>query len=406
MTTTPAPLRLGLNLDHVATLRNARGGAHPDPVRFAHLALEAGADAITVHLREDRRHIRDADVERLMAELTAPLNLEMAVTAEMVAIARRLRPHAVCLVPEKRQEVTTEGGLDAVGGGAALAEAVAALTRCRLPRFAVHRSGAGPAGCGPRGWRTRGRAAHRHLLRDDAGRGVAPASWTGCGAPPGMQPRSAWSVMPDTASTMATCGRWRRIADHRRTEHRALPGRRGGRDRPTGSSAADARGDGCRAARPRQARGHSMKIAILGAGGVGGYFGARLAAHGNDVTFIARGAHAAAMRANGLRVLSGAGDLHLQPVQLHEDALQTGLVDIVLVAVKMYDLDAAAAIIKPLLNVDTAVVPFQNGVEAAGHSRAQPRPPLCLRRGRLYRRRDRGAGRDPPHRQHGAAHVR
>ena len=117
MTTTPAPLRLGLNLDHVATLRNARGGAHPDPVRFAHLALEAGADAITVHLREDRRHIRDADVERLMAELTAPLNLEMAVTAEMVAIARRLRPHAVCLVPEKRQEVTTEGGLDAVGGG-------------------------------------------------------------------------------------------------------------------------------------------------------------------------------------------------------------------------------------------------------------------------------------------------
>jgi pyridoxine 5-phosphate synthase len=132
-----APLRLGLNLDHVATLRNARGGIHPDPVRIAHLALEAGADAITVHLREDRRHIRDRDVERLMAELPAPLNLEMAVTAEMVAIARRLRPHATCLVPEKRQEVTTEGGLDAVGGGAALAEAVAALGEagCRVSLF-------------------------------------------------------------------------------------------------------------------------------------------------------------------------------------------------------------------------------------------------------------------------------
>lgn len=137
MTITPAPLRLGLNLDHVATLRNARGGAHPDPARFAHLALEAGADAITVHLREDRRHIRDADVERLMAELAAPLNLEMAVTSEMVAIARRLRPHAVCFVPEKRQEVTTEGGLDAAGGGAALAEAVAALgdAGCRVSLF-------------------------------------------------------------------------------------------------------------------------------------------------------------------------------------------------------------------------------------------------------------------------------
>jgi pyridoxine 5-phosphate synthase len=135
--TTPAPLRLGLNLDHVATLRNARGGVHPDPVRFAHLAVEAGADGITVHLREDRRHIRDADVERLTRELIAPLNLEMAVTAEMIAIARRLRPHAACLVPEKRTEVTTEGGLDAAGGGAALSEAVAALAEagCRVSLF-------------------------------------------------------------------------------------------------------------------------------------------------------------------------------------------------------------------------------------------------------------------------------
>ena len=135
--TVALPLRLGLNLDHVATVRNARGGTHPDPVRFAHLAVEAGADGITVHLREDRRHIRDQDVERLMAELTAPLNLEMAVTAEMVAIARRLRPHAVCLVPEKRTEVTTEGGLDAAGGGQALTEAVAALAEagCRVSLF-------------------------------------------------------------------------------------------------------------------------------------------------------------------------------------------------------------------------------------------------------------------------------
>ena len=133
----PLPLRLGVNLDHVATLRNARGGAHPDPVRFAHLAAEAGADGITVHLREDRRHIRDADVERLTDELTVPLNLEMAVTTEMVAIACRLRPHATCLVPEKRTEVTTEGGLDAAGGGPALAEAVAALAEagCRVSLF-------------------------------------------------------------------------------------------------------------------------------------------------------------------------------------------------------------------------------------------------------------------------------
>ncbi len=135
--TLPQSLRLGINLDHVATLRNARGGTHPDPVRFAHLAVEAGADGITVHLREDRRHIRDADVERLIAELQAPLNLEMAVTAEMVAIACRLKPHAVCLVPEKRTEVTTEGGLDAVAGGAALAELVAALgaAGCRVSLF-------------------------------------------------------------------------------------------------------------------------------------------------------------------------------------------------------------------------------------------------------------------------------
>lgn len=108
-------LRLGVNIDHVATIRNARGGALPDPVRAALLAVEAGADGITAHLREDRRHIRDLDMERLRAELTRPLNFEMAATPEMVAIATRLRPHAVCLVPERREERTTEGGLDVIG---------------------------------------------------------------------------------------------------------------------------------------------------------------------------------------------------------------------------------------------------------------------------------------------------
>ena len=108
-------LRLGVNIDHVATLRNARGGEHPDPVRAAHLATMAGADGITAHLREDRRHITDRDIERLMAEIALPLNLEMAATEEMLGIALAHRPHAACIVPEKREERTTEGGLDAAG---------------------------------------------------------------------------------------------------------------------------------------------------------------------------------------------------------------------------------------------------------------------------------------------------
>ena len=109
------PLRLGVNVDHVATVRNARGGIHPDPVRAALLAAEAGADGITAHLREDRRHISDDDIARLRTQLHVPLNLEMAPTAEMLAIALKHRPHAVCLVPEKREERTTEGGLDVAG---------------------------------------------------------------------------------------------------------------------------------------------------------------------------------------------------------------------------------------------------------------------------------------------------
>jgi pyridoxine 5-phosphate synthase len=120
-------LRLGVNVDHVATVRNARGGVHPDPVRAAKLAIEAGADGITAHLREDRRHIRDDDMARLKAEITKPLNFEMAATDEMVAIAVKTRPHAACIVPERRAEVTTEGGLDAVGQHNQLAPAIAKL---------------------------------------------------------------------------------------------------------------------------------------------------------------------------------------------------------------------------------------------------------------------------------------
>ncbi|MBC9207219.1 pyridoxine 5'-phosphate synthase [Roseomonas aerophila] len=120
-------IRLGVNVDHVATLRNARGGTHPDPLRAALVALEAGADSITVHLREDRRHIRDADVVEMRRTLSAPINLEMAATAEMTEFALNIRPHAACLVPERRAEVTTEGGLDAAGQEAQLQPVVAAL---------------------------------------------------------------------------------------------------------------------------------------------------------------------------------------------------------------------------------------------------------------------------------------
>jgi pyridoxine 5-phosphate synthase len=111
--TSRSKLRLGVNIDHVATIRNARGGRHPDPVRAAKLAIAAGADGITAHLREDRRHIRDEDIARLKAEIGKPLNLEMAATDEMLGIALKTKPHAACIVPEKRSERTTEGGLDA-----------------------------------------------------------------------------------------------------------------------------------------------------------------------------------------------------------------------------------------------------------------------------------------------------
>ena len=124
-------LRLGVNIDHVATVRNARGGRQPDPVRAALLAEKAGADGITAHLREDRRHITDGDITRLTQEIALPLNLEMAATEEMLGIALRHRPHAACIVPERREERTTEGGLDAAGGGD------------RLRRFIGELAGAG-----------------------------------------------------------------------------------------------------------------------------------------------------------------------------------------------------------------------------------------------------------------------
>jgi len=121
-------LRLGVNIDHIATVRNARGGTLPDPVRGAVLAIEAGADGITAHLREDRRHIRDEDIRRLMASISKPLNFEMAATEDMVAIALATQPHAACLVPEKRTERTTEGGLDVVGGHDHIRDATMRLT--------------------------------------------------------------------------------------------------------------------------------------------------------------------------------------------------------------------------------------------------------------------------------------
>ena len=159
--TTPEPamrrpvgrLRLGVNIDHVATIRNARGGAVPDPIRAAKLAEQAGADGITAHLREDRRHITDADIERLMQALTLPLNFEMAATDEMQAIALRHKPHAVCIVPERREERTTEGGLEVAREENRLAHFIAPLREagCRVSIFiaadrrqieAAHRIGA------------------------------------------------------------------------------------------------------------------------------------------------------------------------------------------------------------------------------------------------------------------------
>jgi pyridoxine 5-phosphate synthase len=129
---TPHKLRLGVNIDHVATIRNARGGDHPHPLRAALAAQKAGADGITAHLREDRRHIGDRDIERLRSEISLPLNFEMAPTNEMVSIALRHRPHAACIVPERREERTTEGGIDAYGQGNRLRSVVEALVEAGI----------------------------------------------------------------------------------------------------------------------------------------------------------------------------------------------------------------------------------------------------------------------------------
>jgi pyridoxine 5-phosphate synthase len=126
------PIRLGVNIDHVATVRNARGGRHPDPVKAAEIAIAAGADGITAHLREDRRHIVDDDIARLKERITKPLNLEMAATPEMVGIACKVRPHAACIVPERREERTTEGGLDAAGQREILRGTVAKLAEAGI----------------------------------------------------------------------------------------------------------------------------------------------------------------------------------------------------------------------------------------------------------------------------------
>ncbi len=126
------PIRLGVNIDHVATVRNARGGRHPDPVKAAEIAIAAGADGITAHLREDRRHIVDDDIVRLKERIVKPINLEMAATPEMVGIAQKVRPHAACIVPERRQERTTEGGLDAAGQPEILRAAVGDLAEAGI----------------------------------------------------------------------------------------------------------------------------------------------------------------------------------------------------------------------------------------------------------------------------------
>ena len=138
------PLRLGVNIDHVATIRNARGGVFPDPVRAALLAQEAGADGITLHVREDRRHVNEDDLVRLSKSVSIPINLEMAATQEMLAIALAAKPHAVCLVPEKREERTTEGGLNVVGGFESIKAITGALSAKGIGAITTELAPAGP----------------------------------------------------------------------------------------------------------------------------------------------------------------------------------------------------------------------------------------------------------------------
>ena len=158
-------LRLGVNVDHVATVRNARGGRYPDPLRAARIAEAAGADGITAHLREDRRHIIDADIDALAAALTVPLNLEMAATPEMQAIALRVRPHAVCLVPERREERTTEGGLEVARDERPASRGFVAPLREAGIRVSLFIAADAARSRPPPHRRAGDRAAHRRLLR-------------------------------------------------------------------------------------------------------------------------------------------------------------------------------------------------------------------------------------------------
>ena len=207
----PAHLRLGVNIDHVATIRNARGGRHPDPLRAAHLAVEAGADGITAHLREDRRHISDDDIARLKRELTRPLNFEMAATDEMLAIALRHVPHACCLVPEKREERTTEGGLDVVRGENHLRHLVEALKAAgiRVSLFIEPDANAieAAARLGAQVVELHTGAYCERALEDDAG-GLR-ANWPGSSAPRMPRPPPASRCTPDTGSPSTRSPPWR-----------------------------------------------------------------------------------------------------------------------------------------------------------------------------------------------------
>ncbi len=244
----PAYLRLGVNIDHVATIRNARGGRHPDPVRAAHLAVEAGADGITAHLREDRRHISDDDIARLKAELTRPLNLEMAATEEMLAIALRHVPQR--LLPRAR---AARGAHDRRRPRRRrrrrrdLRRVVGALKDAgiRVSLFIEPDAAAVEAVAAHR--RRHRRAAHRRLLRARAGgrRGRRrPRARAHARPPRGSPPRPASRSTPAMASTFDTVARRRAHAADRRAQHRPLPDRRGHLRRPRRGDPAHARADG------------------------------------------------------------------------------------------------------------------------------------------------------------------
>ena len=238
-------IRLGVNIDHVATLRNARGGAVPDPLRAAQMALAAGADGITAHLREDRRHIVDEDMRRLKETISAPLNFEMAATEQMLDIALKIRPHACCLVPEKRTERTTEGGLDVVGGRDRLAPFVDELSRAgiRVSLFiepSIEALAAARSVKAPVVELHTGAWCNAHLqgeVGQGRGRIRAPArGGGGSGAARDRMPRRPRAGLRHGPHD-------RRPAADRGAEHRPFPDRRSGVHRPRRLGPADDRGD-------------------------------------------------------------------------------------------------------------------------------------------------------------------